>query len=288
MKFPAYWVRGEAEESGADGSLASSSCWRWSDTSPEEARSSALEAARRIVHKLAAGAPLARYAYGERPLREEILQRFTNDAGQLVAAVTQNAWGALVLNTAGAMFIDVDFPEVAAGAQLRHFVRKWFDKQAASPADELERKSRAKLENFVRDNRAWSLRLYRTHSGLRALATHELFDPAVAATEKTLALLGADPLYVRLCKQQACFRARLTPKPWRCGHTVNTIRWPRETEEEQGRFAAWQARYVERQSRYATCRYLDTFGSGGVHPDVAKVIAVHDQVTRSCEPLALA
>ena len=147
---------------------------------------------------------------------------------------------------------------------------------------------RQRLEQFLDENYHWSLRLYRTRAGLRALVTHDLFDPAADATLAVLRSVGSDPLYVRLCKAQNCFRARLTPKPWRCGHKANPVRWPMENGDQQARFQRWQSRYDAMQSRYATCRFLETLGNNRVLPEVARIIEVHDRVTRCEEPLELA
>ena len=35
---------------------------------------------------------------------------------------------------------------------------------------------------------------------------------------------GSDSPYIRLCKTQECFRARLLPKPWLYRHHANTMR----------------------------------------------------------------
>jgi hypothetical protein len=95
-------------------------------------------------------------------------------------------------------------------------------------------------------------------------------------------------LYVRLCRAQDSFRARLTPKPWRCGHVSNTIAWPRENDEQNERFEAWNLAYVERQARYATCRFLGAIGDGSLHSEVAEILDVHDRTTRCHESLELA
>ena len=95
-------------------------------------------------------------------------------------------------------------------------------------------------------------------------------------------------MYVRLCKAQELFRARLTPKPWRCGHASNTVGWPRETDDQQQRFEEWKSAYVERQSNFATCRFLETLGNASIHPEVATMIEIHDRVTRCQESLELA
>src|ERR1041385_9047153 len=109
MHFPQFWSRASADAEGDGGRTVTVSCRRWSDTSLDEAHESALAQAKRIAARLVRGEDLNRYEYGRGPLAEEVLERLANEQGELTAAVTQNAYGALVLNTARAMFIDIDF-----------------------------------------------------------------------------------------------------------------------------------------------------------------------------------
>jgi hypothetical protein len=217
-----------------------------------------------------------------------MIERFTDARDELVAAVTRNAYGALVLNTASIMFIDVDFPPIAPTEYLRHFLAKLFGRSSRSPETQCESLAWSRFEQYVGDRPHWGFRVYRTCAGLRALATHDLFDPASDTTLATLESLGTDPLYVRLCRAQQCFRARLTPKPWRCGHYGNNVLWPRETADRQRQFDEWLAGYKSRQSRYATCRLLGTLGNTAIHPEVERIIEIHDTVTRCNEPCELA
>ena len=75
MKLPRYWSRATAEDENRDGRKISISCWRSSDASEKEAHESALEAAKRALAYLLRGDRLNRYAYGQLPLREEVLKR---------------------------------------------------------------------------------------------------------------------------------------------------------------------------------------------------------------------
>ncbi len=134
----------------------------------------------------------------------------------------------------------------------------------------------------------FGFRVYRTCAGMRLLATHDLFDPADAATMPLLESLGADPLYVKLCHAQQSFRARLTPKPYRCGSEVNRIRFPREDPQENEAFEKWKAGYEQSSQRYATCRYQGAMGNEILHPEAENIIALHDDLTRAHENLELA
>ncbi len=288
MKFPAYWAKATAEDVDGEGTKKSFSCWRWSDASMEEAHSSALAAAGRILRSFNDGHERNRYGYGEVALREEVLQRFTNSNGELIAAITQNNYGSLVLSTARVMFIDLDFPSITAGQHIRNRIQRLFNKNVRTLDEQQESETREKLDRFLNDNPQWGARVYRTCAGLRVIATHALFEPAADSTRALFESLGADPMYVRLCKAQDSFRARLTPKPWRCGHASNTVGWPREDADQQERFEKWNSVYIARQSSFATCRFLGAIGNGSVHPDVKTIVEVHDRTTRCDESLDLA
>jgi hypothetical protein len=288
VKLPNFWAHATAEENDAQGNPVSFSCWRSSDSSEGEAHASALEAAKRVVRKLLLREPLQQYGYNTGALREQVIERLNDGTGELIGAVTQNGYGSLVLITAHVMFVDVDFPPVAAGEGLRHTFKSLFKRTTPSPVAQREEAARQQVERFLNDNPRWGVRLYRTAAGMRVLATHDLFDPRTDATRSVFEALGADPLYVRLCQAQECFRARLTPKPWRCGYYANRVAWPRENADAQNRFDQWNSEYNTRQTRYATCRFLASLGSSAVHPEAGRIVELHDHMTRSDQPLELA
>ncbi len=294
MKLPSYWAKANHKEADQHGANVAVTVWRWSDTSQRDAYESALAAARRVVQRLIQGETLDTYWYGQRPLREEILQSISDRQGQPSIAVTRNAYGSLVLNTAKVMFIDLDFPHISLAARLRSFFRRMLGAKEKPPGEQREAEMMDRIESFSNAHSAWGMRLYRTRAGLRVLVTHALFDPVADSTYEILQSLGADPLYVRLCRAQECFRARLTPKPWRCGHEANSIPWPRETEDAEAAFRRWRGTYDEFQAGYATCRFVSVFGPTAISADeetraaVETVIEIHDHVTRCHEKLPLA
>lgn len=120
MILPRYWVKEESEESPPEGERVLFAVWRRSETSLEEARARAWEAAERIAARIDAGSPLPeRYAYGDRPAREEVIREHRRDDGSLTLAATRNVYGALVLNTARVMFIDVGIACPGGSARRR-------------------------------------------------------------------------------------------------------------------------------------------------------------------------
>ncbi len=132
--------------------------------------------------------------------------------------------------------------------------------------------------------------LYETPAGLRLLALHATYQPTSAATQALLRDLGTDPAYAQLCAVQACFRARVSGKPWRM--QVRSIRprpgiWPVHPDRRALR-DQWIADYEAVAPRFAACRYRQDLGAGPIHPRCADVQRIHDELSRARTDLPLA
>ena len=288
LRIPKFWSKATAEGETDQGKPLRFSCWRSSDISQDDAHESALSVAKRIIDALRSGRNLRRYPYGCLPLREEVVNKLKDARGNLFAAVTRNSFGSLVLNAERVMFVDIDFPLVFIGERITHFFVRLFGLGKTSPEAKREERAKGSLEHFMAQHPGWGLRLYRTFAGFRGIVTHDVFDPKRDHAIDVLRQMGSDPLYVRLCRSQECFRARLTPKPWRCGHRNNTIRYPIEDPKVAERFEQWKTNYEACQSQYATCRFVNQMGNTAVHPEVSQVVELHDYLTRCNESLKLA
>ncbi|HEV7923838.1 MAG TPA: hypothetical protein VGR14_00675 [Verrucomicrobiae bacterium] len=278
MNFPKFWAKGTQQQF---------TCWRWSDSSLAEAASLAQEAARRLAERFAAGDKLQHgYGYPDRPVREPVLREIKAPGGEVAAVITRNAYGALVLNTARIMFVDVDLPEPKS--PVGGWLKKLFGKPEPPAAIITNDSVMARAEAWSQRHPGWGWRVYRTKAGLRLLATHALFEPESACTEQVFDALGADPLYRRLCRTQKCFRARLTPKPWRCGFKNPPGRWPWPDAKAEARYKDWEARYQKACMDFATCELAATPGSQQVDPTVQLIVKIHDEMTLAESKLDLA
>ena len=190
-----------------------------------------------------------------------------DSAGEVSAVATRNSYGCHVLNTAKAMFVDVDLPE---------------------SVENLAAVSMAKADAWARQHSGWSWRVYRTQAGLRLLATHQLFHPEDAICQTVFNATGCDPLYKKLCQTQSCFRARLTPKPWRCELPNPPSRWPFENTSAERQYEQWDAKYQSTCTAWAACQLVTTVGSGEIHEAIAPLIALHDGMSRANSRLPLA
>ncbi len=273
MQVYPFWARARVN---LDGTETDDPCavtgLGWSNVSERDARTVALARARKAAARIREQGEMREYPYPDRPIREQIVDRM-QVGDQTVAAVTRNGYGAFVLNAASAMFIDIDQPLPESGGLLRALFSR---KDKNQPTHEQVVSQR--IEQLVRDQPGAGVRLYRTAAGLRAAVIHRPFDPAAAETLNLMQQFGGDPQYVQLCRTQKCFRARLTPKPWRCGVKHPPKGFPFENDRVRQAYAQWSQRYEQVAAGYAACELVGTFGSKEAHPQIDAVLRWHDEL----------
>ncbi|MEG2803679.1 hypothetical protein [Stenotrophomonas sp.] len=297
----------------------------WSDDSLAAAQAHADARAQQALAAIIAGESIPRRerrtSYGVEgvPIREQIVERHAD------IVITRNSYGALCLNTPNVLFADIDHRPAPAGCVLPSLLAAalwagvaivagmqwnwivgvlagavvlWAANaialrvlRARHRGAQREERALARVEQFVSAHPDWHLRAYRTPAGLRVLAMHATFaahDPAVQALFDAL---QTDALYARLCRVQHCFRARLTPKPWRIGMR-RRIRPPVAAWSAEQAFLParlqWIADYERKAQGHAACRFLRAFGDERrVDPAAETVRALHDRIARAYEPLPL-
>lgn len=316
MIVPDHWAEARIQHR-AQGRQVTVRRYGWSMLSEADALRMAQARAQEALQRILAGEALERRerkrAYNGAtggPIREEVLARHGDDV-----VVTRNAYGARCLNSERVLFADIDFEVQAPARQgllvfavlalaavgvgvsraavaglmvlalllalpLARAVHRLVLRLRGGP----QQLARRRIRDFLARQPAWNLRIYRTPAGLRLLATHQAFDAASDEVQRFFAAVSADPVYVRMCTLQRCFRARLSAKPWRIGVTEHlrprTGAWPVRPEQQASR-AAWIARYEALAAGFAACHYEESLGSGVVDETVRLVIELHDRETRA-------
>lgn len=289
MKLARHWSRVASEAVTPAGKRVPFALWRGSSESFAQAEALARDSAERIATRIRRGEGFPeRYSYGDRPLREEIVREFARaEDGELEAALTRNVYGALILNTARICFVDVDLPSPQSHGPVRRAL-DWLLRRPSAPAPDPTAAPLNRLREWVAAHPGSGVRVYRTRSGLRYLVTHAFFAPASEETEAMMRFLGADPQYVRLCRVQNSFRARLSPKPWRCRLATPPSRFPWASPEAERSMRAWETEYARVSEGFATCSLLDVLGSPHAHPVIDPFVRLHDLHTRATSSLPLA
>jgi len=196
-------------------------------------------------------------------IREEIL-RIIDDH----LSITRNRYGASILNTENMMILDIDKPRMIIG--------DLFKRKNAQLA-------KVRIFNTVRKLAAtpkykeYSFRLYETYQGSRVIVLGKDFDPRDRETKRMMDEFNCDPLYTFLCIRQGCYRARLTPKPYRMKMRGYKVKFPREGDDSE--FQQWLSQY-ELNSRnfndFNAGRFIEQIGMNHCLSDV---IRLHDEMT---------
>ncbi len=325
MIVPQYWAESRVQYR-KQGRQVTVRRFGWSDISQADAQGNADTRAQEALERVLAGEKLRRrepkvpYNGAEGvPIREEIVSRHG------ASVVTRNSYGARCLNTPNVLFADVDF-QVDPSCRLNLIVFLlmagvagtigWLTASRLVGAvlalvalvftgtiagllhrvmqgmqGGLEAVARRRISRFVSQRPEWNLRVYRTPAGLRVLATHRTFEPNDPAVQECFRDLQADPIYVRMCLNQQCFRARVSPKPWRVGISRHVRPqpgvWPVAPDRMPER-SAWIDHYESVAASYAACQLIETVGSGITHSDVRPVQELHDELSRATRPLSMA
>jgi hypothetical protein len=325
MLIPSFWAEASARHR-AKGKQVTVRRFGWSLDSDEDAARNAQARADEALARVLAGEALVRrepkVSYNGAdgvPIREQVLERHGD------TVITRNLYGARCLNTPDVFFADIDFG-AEPGRALRGVVvavlvlaAAWWGKTyggwwtafgamlvaltvAGAVARALvglgllakggqETVARRRVEAFVAAHPGWRLRLYRTPAGLRTLAMHRRFDPDDPEVAAFFDAVKADKLYVRMCRRQRCFRARISPKPWRAGVETHIKPrpgvWPVNPERLPER-EDWIALYELMTLGYASCRHLADLGDGPVDAGVDAVRELHDEACRADTGLPLA
>jgi hypothetical protein len=272
MKLFRYWARGTAQVELRPGEPPIEVIGHGaSNVGPDDALRQAVEAAQRAGKALREGRAGGKYSYADRPMREEIVREI-REGDRLTAAITRNSYGCLVLNAADTMFIDIDYGPEGAGTTLKRFFGGLFGKKVPGQ----EQRILERIQANVAATPGLGLRAYRTANGFRCLVTSRTFDPVSPESAQILERFGSDALYVRLCKAQECFRARQTPKHWRCGVPKPPARFPFADAAAERRYRDWVREYDKAVAAYATCAHVASFGEERMDDRARAIVALHD------------
>lgn len=325
MIIPEHWAEGRVQQRVGKKTVTVRR-FGWSDISRADAQAKAdvraADALRRIVSGESLGRRENKVSYNGAdglPIREEIVGRH----GDVV--ITRNCYGARCLNTPDVLFADVDlkapsvvllkFIVIAAVNAVAFLLCVWLQskvivyvglalslwaakavsasmvKRWQRDGGKVEIAARRRIDGFVRSHQNWRLRVYRTPAGFRVVALHKTFAPDEPEVAEVFKMLESDPVYVRMCKNQQCFRARLTAKPWRVGIGTHIIPRPGVWPINPARLAdriRWVESYEEVGKGFAACRFVDEVGGGVADPKVRTVVEVHDELSRANSGLPIA
>jgi hypothetical protein len=321
MIVPEFWADAK-RTCEANGRKLTLKRFGWSDVDMESAQHHAEARLAEAIKNFESGAkprksePKIAYNGADGvPIREEIISRHGD------TIITRNGYGALCLNTPNVLFGDIDFVHEASfktsliafgvlltaslglifGAGFSKFTflillatptlskilfslfRKSFDTQQTNSIVDIKR--------FLSKHPDWHLRIYKTPMGLRVLVLHATFNPQAEDVKEFFRALNVDTIYQRMCLNQNCFRARVSPKPWRIGIEKHMRPrpgvWPINPDKLHLR-KAWVTEYDLKALGFSSCHYIEEIGSQNIDPTALAVQKIHDEYCRVNSDLPIA
>jgi len=264
VKLYKYWTVTK-QKILIDGAEQQIVCYGGSNVSMEDAQTRAREKAEKIERKIAGEKHLFdRY---EAEIREELLRTIDDHS-----AITRNRYGAQVLNTENMMILDIDKPKPTGGLFKK--------KDTRPPKDQIFDMVKTLATTKYKE---FGFRLYETYQGARVIVLGRDFDPRAGETKKMMDEFNCDPLYTMLCNKQGCYRARLTPKPYRIKVPGYKVKYPREAEE--GEFQRWLSEYESVSRNFSVCKLIEQVGAS---QSLNEVVRLHDEITGVGYPQRLA
>ena len=257
MKIYTYWVT-EKQTILIDGTEQTITCYGGSNISDEEARFRAKEKAEKVKRKIKGEKHL--FDEYEAEIREEILQIIDDHA-----AITRNRYGAQVLNAERLLILDIDKPKPSFGDLFRR-------KDARQ--DKLKIFDMVKKLASTPKYQGYGFRIYETFQGARVIVLGMDFDARDRDTINVMSEFHCDELYMAICHKQGCFRARLTPKPYRMNMRRYKVQFPREGDDTE--FQGWLADYEKESRNFNVCRLVEQVG---VNQYLSDAVRLHDEIT---------
>lgn len=127
-----------------------------------------------------------------------MVQESLHDQGALIAAITRNRYGALVLNSANVLFTYIDLPEQFGTYRVGLFsrLRSIFDRssETVDPEEELRTIYRLRFVEFHNQHPHLTLRVYETYAGFRIIIMNQLLEPLHEETRALLEKMNSDTL----------------------------------------------------------------------------------------------
>ncbi|MBK8780208.1 MAG: hypothetical protein IPO22_00055 [Anaerolineales bacterium] len=266
MKIFKHWTA-EKRQVNIQGEKQEITTYGGSNTSIDEAAIRAKEKMEKVIRKINGESGI--FDDYQVEIREEILQ--TVDEKTII---TRNRYGAQVMNAENLMFLDIDKPKASLGG----FFKKSTLEQDKEKIFEMVRKLAATPKY-----QGLAFRLYETYQGARVIVMGKSFDPLDRTTLDMMNEFNCDKLYTTICKKQGCFRARLTPKPYRIKMKAYKVKYPRGMDAS---FESWLQSYERESRNYSVCRFVEQIGVSTF--GTTEAVRIHDEVTGATarQPLA--
>lgn len=264
MKYFHFWVKAPFDIK-VGSSVETINVLAGSNESKEHALQEAERHSKDIEQRIARGDVKSNY---EATIKEHVV-----DVVDENNIITVCRYGASVLNTTQYTILDLDqypfdFFDLFSG------VRKLPKKER------IVTKFLQKLEKYPELGK--DFRIYETSNGIRVIGKKYLYQKN-RNSRRLMKKLSVDILYMILSEKQGCYRARLTPKPYRIKSPTIKVTSPLVCETEE--YAHWLEQYEVISKNFRVVKLLQVVGQDFSYEPIIKL---HDSTCQSNLDLPLA
>ncbi len=254
MKYFKFWAK-EEFQINIDGNIENIKILSGSNTSKQAAIQEAKLKSKLIEQRIS-----------ERKVKEEYDVAIKEHVTKIIDdsnIVTVCRYGALILNTTQYTILDLDdYPY--------DFMDIFKSFKGMSKKDRIIYKftQRLKRNPALGDD----FRIYETAKGIRVIGKTYI-DPNTKNFMPLMRKLSVDWIYIQLSIKQKCYRARLTPKPYRIKARTIKIKDPLVCESQN--YLEWSESYKKKSKNYSVVKLKKTIGNDFSNEII---IRFHDEV----------
>jgi len=255
MKYFKFWVK-ECFQINVEGQLEHINVLSGSNISKEDARLQAKHYSEIIEKRIA--------VHGSKDSYEVAIKEHVKEALDDSNIITVCRYGANILNTTRYTVLDLDDYPV----DFFDFFRKKLKQMSKK-----ERIVHKFLERLKKHPELGSdFRIYETAKGIRVIGK-KYIEPSGHKYRSLMRKFAVDWVYIAMSQRQGCYRARLTPKPYRM--KIQTIRISSPLDCESQAYLDWSTAYEEAASRFSVVKLLQRVGNDF---SLESVIRTHDLI----------
>lgn len=254
MKYFKYWVK-EAFQIRINGDLKTISILSGSNESKEDAHTEATTKAHQIEERIKNRSQKEKYEVAIREHVDQIIDE-TN-------IISICRYGAKILNTTQYTILDLDdyrFSFFDLFGRLKKLSKK----------ERIIYKFERNVTRFPELGR--DFRIYETNKGIRVIGK-QYVTPAGKYYTAMMRKLSVDGIYVQLSKKQNCYRARLTPKPYRMKSATIKIRCPLDCETSA--YYDWSNTYEAASKNFSVVKLAKI---NGMDFSQEPIVKLHDEI----------
>ena len=239
MKYFQYWIE-EKFKITIDNKTEEIKILTGSNTSKEAAAKDASIQAQKIEQRIAERRPKEQYDSAIKEHVSEIIDEAN--------IITICRYGAKILNTNQYTILDMDDYPV-------DFLDLFKSLNKMTKKERIVFKFEQKIQRLPLLGN--DFRIYETTKGIRVIGK-KYIDPTQKKHSAIMRKLNVDWLYIQLSKKQNCYRARLSPKPYRMRIKTIKIRTPLDCEQQA--YIDWSNEYEQNADNFSVVKLVKTIG----------------------------